>query len=186
MEPLLRLIDAARRDQRTMRYHTFDELAEYCSLSANPVGELVLHVLTRPTPEQVALSDRICTARTLIEHLQGIARDRRRGRLYVALHDLERFGVDEADLDAPAAGPALRALVEFEAERAAAWLEAGAPLVSTLRGRARWPVSADIAAGRAALAALARAGYDPLPAAPVTDGWRVFAQWLGAGLRRAG
>ena len=39
-----RLIDANRRDQAVTRYRHFDELLDYCQLSAAPVGELVLHV----------------------------------------------------------------------------------------------------------------------------------------------
>jgi squalene synthase HpnC len=186
MGPLLRLVDANRIDQRVTRYDTFGQLIDYCARSANPVGELVLHVFAEPTPEQVALSDRICTGLQLIEHLQDIGQDRRRGRVYLPVEDLDRFGVGEADLDRPAAGPALRALVAFQAERAAAWLKAGAPLVSTLHGWARLSVSAYLAGGRAALATLARAGYDPLPGAGKSNGWQVFAQWLAATTRSAG
>src|SRR4051812_5019615 len=38
-EPFLRLIEANRRDQEHVVYQTFDELLDYCDLSANPVGE---------------------------------------------------------------------------------------------------------------------------------------------------
>jgi squalene synthase HpnC len=186
MEPLLRLIDAGRADQRTTRYATFDQLNQYCRLSANPLGELVLHLFGEPVPEQVALSDRICTALRLIEILLHVAEDRPRGRVYLPAEDLGRFGVQDAELDAHRAGPALRALIEFQAERAGAWLEAGAPLVSTLRGWARLWVTAHLAGGRAALASLAHASYDPLSAVPSADGWQVLAQWLTASVKRAG
>jgi phytoene/squalene synthetase len=184
--PLLRMIEAGRKDLLAPGYDTFDQLVEYCSLAANPAGELALRVFGEPAPEQVALSDRICTGLRLIEQLRDIERDRRAGRTYLPAEDLDRFGVAEADLDAPTAKPSLRALVEFESERAGAWLEAGTPLVSTLRGWARLSVTTDLAAGRAALGALARAGYDPLPAALGTGGWQVLAQWLGGSVRRAG
>jgi phytoene/squalene synthetase len=52
-EPFLRLIEANRRDQHTSVYGTFDELLEYCDLSANPVGELVLHVFGAATAERI-------------------------------------------------------------------------------------------------------------------------------------
>jgi squalene synthase HpnC len=186
MPPLLRLIDAGRADQRTTRYATFDQLIQYCGVSANPLGELVLHLFGEPMTEQVALSDRICTALRLIEILHHLPEDRRCGRVYLPAEDLGRFGVQDAHLDAPRAGPALRALIEFQAERAAAWLEAGAPLVSTLRGWARLWVTAHLAGGRAALAALAHASYDPLSAVPSAESWQVLAQWLTASVKRAG
>jgi len=183
---LLRLVDANRVDQRVTRYDTFDQLLDYCTLSADPVGELVLHVFTEPTAEQVALSDRICTGLQLVEHLQDIGQDRRRGRIYLPAEEMDRFGVDEADLDAAVAGPKLRALVEFAANRAAAWLDAGAPLVSTLHGWARLAVGGYLAGGRAALGVLVRAGYDPLPAPPRPTGRHVFTRWLAASVRSAG
>ena len=43
----LRLIAANRQDQDVSRYETYDELADYCDLSANPVGELVLYTFAR-------------------------------------------------------------------------------------------------------------------------------------------
>src|SRR5262249_56376530 len=60
--PFLRLIEANRRDQRVATYETYDELADYCDLSANPVGELVLHVFGAATPDRISLSNRVCTA----------------------------------------------------------------------------------------------------------------------------
>jgi squalene synthase HpnC len=165
-EVLVRLIEANRVDQVVARYATFDQLADYCTLSANPVGELVLYVFGRHTAARVALSDRICTALQIVEHLQDIAEDHRAGRVYLPQEDLDRFGVTEADLAAPRANTALRNLVAYEAERAAAWLAAGEPLLGSLHGFARLAVGGYAAGGRAALAALARSGYDPLPGPP--------------------
>jgi phytoene/squalene synthetase len=82
-EPLERLIEANRRDQVVTRYESLDELLDYCQLSAAPVGELVLHVFGAATPQRIALSDRICNALQIIEHLQDVDEDRARGRVYV-------------------------------------------------------------------------------------------------------
>src|ERR1700722_16405444 len=54
--PFARLIEANRRDQRVARYLTYDELLAYCDLSANPVGELVLHVFGAATADRIVLS----------------------------------------------------------------------------------------------------------------------------------
>ncbi|WP_213452325.1 squalene synthase HpnC [Rhizomonospora bruguierae] len=186
MAPLLRLIEANRIDQLVTRYDTFERLVDYCTFSADPVGRLVLHVFGTPRPEQVALSDRVCTGLQLVEHLQDVGEDRRRGRVYLPAEDLDRFGVTEADLDAGSAGPALRALVAFEAERAAAWLTSGAPLVATLRGWARLAVSGYLAGGRAALTALARTGHDSLREPPGRSSRLVLAHWVAATVRSAG
>jgi squalene synthase HpnC len=176
--PFLRLIEANRQDQRVSRYATFDELVGYCRLSANPVGELVLHVFGRATPERIALSDRICTGLQLVEHWQDIAEDFRMDRVYLPQDDLHAFGVTEDELARPSASPALRALIAFETERAEAWLVAGTPLLASLTGRARLAVSGYIAGGRAACTALRRGDYDPLRRVPKPTSRHVAGAWL--------
>ena len=82
-EAFMRLIDANRLDQRSRRYESWEQLQVYCSLSANPVGELVLGVFELASPERIELSDRVCTALQLVEHIQDLGEDVRRGRYYL-------------------------------------------------------------------------------------------------------
>ena len=162
--PLLDLIQANRQDQHVTRYATFAELGRYCELSANPVGQIVLCIFGAATPERIELSDHICTALQLAEHWQDVAEDLARGRIYLPADDLARFGVTEADLAQPAAGPGVRDLMRFETDRARQLLDHGAPLVGTLRGAARLAVAGYLAGGRAALAAIRAQQYDVLSA----------------------
>jgi len=178
--PFLRLIEANRLDQRVSRYATFDELAAYCDLSANPVGELVLHVFGVATPETIALSDRICTALQLVEHWQDVGEDYRNGRIYLPAEDLARFAVDESQLAGSQASPELAALLAFEAERAARLLDEGAPLVGLMHGSARLAVAGYVGGGRAAIDALERSGFDVLSRAPRARRVRRLAQTLRA------
>ena len=166
IEPFRKLIEANRRDQLVDRYETYEDLLGYCELSANPVGELVLRIFGAATPERLALSDKVCSALQLTEHWQDVGEDHARGRIYLPLEDLRRFGVLEADLGASAASPAVRSLIEFEVRRARELLDEGAPLVRTLSGRARLAVAAFVAGGRSALSAIERAGHQVLGAPP--------------------
>jgi squalene synthase HpnC len=179
-EPFLRLIEANRRDQHTSVYGTFDELLEYCDLSANPVGELVLHVFSAATPDRIDLSNRVCTALQLVEHWQDVGEDFRRGRIYLPAEDLERFGVNADELGAEEASAPLRQLLQFEVERARRLLDEGAPLVRRMRGRARIAVAGYVGGGRAALDAIADASYDVLPRAPRASRARRLRATLGA------
>jgi len=179
-QPFLDLIEANRQDQVVTRYRAFADLLGYCRLSANPVGRIVLHVFGAATPEREALSDRVCTALQLAEHWQDVAEDLRAGRIYLPLADLDRFGVTEADLAAPRAGPGVRALIAFQVGRARDLLDAGAPIVGTLRGAARLAVAGYVAGGRAALAAIAASGHDPLPATPRPGRARLASELLRA------
>jgi squalene synthase HpnC len=177
-QPFLDLIQANRQDQLVTRYPAFDDLAGYCRLSANPVGRIVLHVFGAFTPARAELSDQVCTALQLAEHWQDIGEDFRAGRIYLPGEDMARYGCPESDLSAPRSSPALRALVAFETRRARALLDAGAPLVGTLRGFARMAVAGYVAGGRAALAAIAAADHDVLGATPRPSAARTAAELL--------
>jgi len=159
-EPFRRLVQANRQDQNVTSYETFDELLGYCRLSAAPVGELVLHVFSAATPERLALSERICAGLQVTEHIQDVAEDYTRGRVYIPREDLDRFDCSEADLASTSAGPKLRAVIAFEVERARALLREGAPLARGLPARPRAAVAGFIAGGRAALESIERSGYD--------------------------
>ncbi|MFB6549014.1 squalene synthase HpnC [Streptomyces sp. NPDC056405] len=165
-EPFLGLIAANRQDQLVGRYETYDDLLAYCELSANPVGRLVLAVTGTSTPERIRRSDAICTALQIVEHLQDVAEDLGRDRIYLPAEDLKRFHVQETDLAAPTANASVRALVAYEAGRARELLNEGSPLVSSVHGRLRLLLAGFVAGGRAALRAIAAADHDVLPGPP--------------------
>jgi squalene synthase HpnC len=180
-QPLLDLIQANRQDQLVARYRTYRELEQYCELSANPVGQVVLYIFGVATPRRIEFSDSICTALQLAEHWQDVAEDLANGRIYLPGEDLERFGVTEADLAAPslAASGASRNITQlmvFETDRAERLLDSGAPLVHTLHGAARLAVAGYLAGGRAALAAIRGQDYDVLRGTPRPRKQRLAAE----------
>lgn len=177
-EPFRRLIEANRQDQVVHRYETFSELLDYCVLSANPVGHMVLHVFGVATPERMALSDHVCSALQLVEHWQDVPEDYGMGRVYLPGEDLRRFGCATADLAAPAAAERVRELMAFQARRASRMLDDGAPLVRTLSGFARVAVAGYIAGGRATLAAMAAGGHDVLSVTPRPTPATTAREWL--------
>ncbi|EIV93826.1 squalene synthase HpnC [Frankia sp. QA3] len=165
-EPFERLVEANRQDQRVTRYETFDDLVHYCTLSADPVGRMVLGVFGLATPDRVVLSDRVCTALQLAEHWQDVAEDLAAGRIYLPQEDLDTFGVTEDDLRARVASPAVRHLMAFEVTRARTVIDQGAPLVSMVPGRLKLALAGFVGGGRSALDAIRRAGYDVLGGPP--------------------
>jgi len=160
--PFRCLIEANRVDQRVKRYRTFGDLVDYCMLSAAPVGRLVLAVFGVSTAERVALADKVCIGLQLVEHLQDVGEDARRGRVYLPLEDMERFGCAELELFAMSSGPALGGLVAMEARRARGLLAVGAPLAASLPVRPRAAVVGFCAGGMAALDSIDLAGHDVL------------------------
>lgn len=161
-EPLRRLIQANRVDQTTTRYATFDDLLTYCELSANPVGHLVLYVFKAFEPARAVLSDHVCSALQVIEHIQDAGEDYRRGRVYMPQADFEAIGAEEADLAESSAPPRLRTLLELQNRRAENMLRNGSRLTGQLSGWARIAVAGFVGGGLAQVAALRRARHDVL------------------------
>jgi squalene synthase HpnC len=163
-EPFLKLIAANRLDQVKSSYATYDELVSYCELSANPVGRLVLGVFGAATATTTALSDKVCTALQIVEHLQDVAEDHHNGRIYLPVEDMVRFGVEPSDLAAPTANSALRRLIAFESSRAQELLDEGSALLGYLGGSARVAVAGFIGGGLAQLDELRALRYDVIGA----------------------
>ncbi len=159
-DPFVRLIEANRQDQVVSRYATWDELAQYCTLSADPVGELVLASIDAATPERIQWSNDVCTALQLVEHLQDVDEDATRGRVYIPAEDRARFDG--------------RALTEFEVERARSLLASGIPLVASLHGPGKLAVAAYVAGGRAAANALAAGGRFASGRQRAIETWKVL------------
>ncbi|HEU5367107.1 MAG TPA: squalene synthase HpnC [Ktedonobacterales bacterium] len=178
-EPFLRLIEANRMDQRANRYPTYADVQRYCEHSANPVGRLVLMLYGYRDEERGRWSDAICTALQLTNFWQDVARDyHQRGRVYLPVEDMARFGYDEPALARGEATPAFRALMCFEVERARALFYAGLPLLEHLRGMPGRAVALFALGGLEILAAMERRDYDIFTRRPTLSSRRKL--WLMA------
>lgn len=156
------LLDAFAQDLVVQRY---DEAAlmDYCRRSANPVGRLVLRVCGYRNDQLDGWSDHICTGLQLLNHLQDIGADlRERNRIYFPQQDLARFAVGEAQLRAPHADAAVRALVAHWSERIAVMFAAGWPLIGQVRGRLRLELRAIVRGAAAVLRTIDAAHGDVL------------------------
>ena len=132
----LDLLEAFRRDVTKRRYADWDELMDYCRWSAMPVGRFVLAAHGEDPNATWPASDALCAALQVINHLQDCGKDRRDlDRVYVPLDALAAEGVGVEALDAPAASPALRRVVDGLVARPAALLDASRPFASRVRDR---------------------------------------------------
>ena len=151
--PFEALISAFEQDQSVTEYLTYEQLLDYCTRSANPVGHLVLYVAGAFDAENARLSDATCTALQLANFWQDVARDLAIGRIYLPREDRDRFGVAEADLRALRFTPAFAALMKFQVERTR----------SAVRRGARAGAEDAAGAGRRRRPVLARRPGDPRP-----------------------
>jgi squalene synthase HpnC len=180
LDPFLRLIEANRRDQVMLRYETFEDLVAYCRLSATPVGELVLRIFEVSTPARIALSDDVCIALQIVEHLQDVGEDAARDRIYLPQCDLRALGCVEADVRAARTSRPLRAVLRYEASRARRLLAASVPLTRQLPLQPRLAVCGFAAGGMAALDAIEAANYEVLGQSCRPRPLRVGVRFAGA------
>ncbi|MBX6313793.1 MAG: squalene synthase HpnC [Isosphaeraceae bacterium] len=164
--PFEALISAFEQDQEVLEYETYEQLIDYCTRSANPVGHLVLYLGRVYNEENVRLADCTCTALQLANFWQDVARDLAIGRIYLPREDRERFGYPESDLRALRFSPAFAALMRFEVERARGLFREGWPLVARLPGRLAVDVDLFTRGGLAILDRIERRGFDVLSARP--------------------
>lgn len=174
--PFLRLIEANRRDQTVTRYQTFDDLLNYCSYSATPVGHMVLHVFGYRDARRLALADATTTGLQLMDFWQDVVPDLAKGRIYVPLEDMATFGVPEADLAADRGSPALRRLIAFEVQRTRDFFRRGLPLIDRVAGRLRLDLRLFTLAGLAVLDAIEAQDYDVVAHRPEVS--KATKAWL--------
>ena len=129
------LLDAFEQDCTQTRYAHFGEVMDYCRRSANPIGRLLLKLYGDPDARHQAWSDGICSALQLINFLQDVAVDYKKGRIYLPQDEMARFGISERQIAEGRADALWQQFMKTQIERARRMLQAGAPLGRALKGR---------------------------------------------------
>lgn len=185
------LLIAFRQDQTVTRFETFADLLAYCKYSANPVGHLVLYLCAYRDAERQQLSDFTCTALQLANFWQDVSADYAKGRIYLPLEDLRRFGISEDDIARDQNTPAFLEMMKFEVERARDWFRRGLPLVSKVDHELAIDLDLFSRGGMEILNAIERQGYAVLGNRPAISKTRklalvahaAMAKVFGGGLR---
>jgi squalene synthase HpnC len=172
------LLIAFRQDQTVTRFESFQDVLGYCRYSANPVGHLVLYLCGYNDGERQQLSDCTCTALQLANFWQDVAVDYGKGRIYLPLEDLRRYGATEDDIAQRRPTPQFIELMKFEVQRAREWFERGLPLVKRVNRELAVDLELFSRGGQEILNAIERQRYDVLTRRPVISKPRKL--WLVA------
>jgi squalene synthase HpnC len=136
LTPFYNLLAAFRMDVTKKRYATFSEVMHYCNFSANPVGNLILHLHKKATEENLVLSDAICSALQLVNFLQDIEQDYvENNRIYLPQDEMVRFGVLEEHITQRRTDDSMLNLVDMQIVRIMNLMNRGMPLGWKLTGR---------------------------------------------------
>lgn len=162
LEPLERLLMAFRQDVRHQPPADFQALLHYCEHSANPVGELMLHLYRACTPRHLNWSNHICTGLQLVNFCQDIAIDLARGRIYLPLDELEACQLQATTLAEAARNntPTWHQFMAKQTNRARQYLLLGAPLTQQIPGRAGWELRLVVLGGLRILERIEAVNYN--------------------------
>ena len=171
IEPFQRLIRAFEMDQTQNRFATRKELLFYCHHSANPVGEIVLSLFQANNPENITLSNCICTGLQLANFWQDVSGDLDINRIYFPQEDMERFGVLESDLLKRKTTEAIRELIRSEVDWAEECFKKGNRLPDRLGGSMGEQIRLFLMGGKAILEKVRRSNFLSLEIRPKLSKW---------------
>jgi 15-cis-phytoene synthase len=127
----------ALMDQEVFRYETFEDLYAYCYRVASLVGLVSLRVFEYPNKEAEQTGEALGIAFQLTNILRDVAEDGKRGRLYIPLEDLRKYGVSEKELLDQRWSDSVQNLFKAFAERAEGYYIKARPVVDQVSKEAR-------------------------------------------------
>ena len=164
------LLRAFIQDVHKNSYANFAELLDYCSLSANPIGRILLHFSKQDSLENLAYSDYICTSLQLLNFMQDLTLDLTElNRCYIPVNELQRMQVTIEQLTAKQNSAQINTLLKMQLDRISALYNQGIQLGANTHGCFGFEIRLIIAGAREILNALyARKNYYERPKL----GWR--------------
>lgn len=156
----LNLLSAFKQDVIKKRYENFDEILDYCKLSANPVGRILLELFKVNEEEAKICSDKICTALQLTNFYQDTLIDYNKGRIYYPVDEMKLFNVTELMLELKENNPNIKALVKHNIDRTQFLFDEGKNLLQYLSGRFLYEIKWTIAGGEKILSKIRKNNYD--------------------------
>lgn len=110
-------LKSMRMDLTVTEYQTYEDLYEYVYGSAAVIGLQMVPILEPSSDSAYEPAKNLGIAFQLANFIRDINEDLDRGRIYLPLEDLERFGVTKADLYARKLTNPIRDLIKFEISR---------------------------------------------------------------------
>ena len=173
-QPFADLLRAFRQDQTVSRYATWEDVLDYCVYSANPVGRIVLYVCGYRDEERQRLSDYTCTALQLANFWQDVSRDLEKGRIYIPIAALAKYGLTEREIAERKFDERYIELMRELIARARGLFVAGLPLARMVDPHLRVDIELFSRGGMAILDAIENSGYNTLEHRPALSNGTKF------------
>ena len=131
------LIEGVEMDLTQSRYGTFEELRVYCYRVASAVGLVCIEIFGYTDAKAREYAVDLGLAMQITNIIRDVREDSLRGRIYVPLDELERFGYTEQDLERGIVNEPFRQLMAYQAVRAREHFERGRRIVPLLSADSR-------------------------------------------------
>ena len=122
-EQFLEIIDGMEMDLTQFTYASFKDLSLYCYRVASVVGLMAAEIFGYEDRQTLKYAHNLGMAFQLTNILRDVAEDSQRGRIYIPLDELERFGVHTDDILNFRMNDNVRQLMAFQAQRAHEYYE---------------------------------------------------------------
>ncbi|WP_323034227.1 presqualene diphosphate synthase HpnD [Pararhodobacter sp.] len=181
-EQLLEIIDGMAMDLSQTRYLDFKGLQLYCYRVASVVGLLSVEIFGYENRQTLKYAHDLGVALQLTNIIRDVGEDARRGRIYLPIEDLQRFGVPAKDILEARYSDAFRELMAFQAERAEHFYEQAFAQLPAGDRKAQRPGLVMAAIYRTLLREIAPDGFQVLDRrislTPVRKVWLAGSTWF--------
>ena len=181
-EQLLEIIDGMAMDLSQTRYLDFKGLQLYCYRVASVVGLLSAEIFGHEHRQTLKYAHDLGLALQLTNIIRDVGEDARRGRIYLPIEDLQRFGVPAKDILEARYSDAFRELMAFQAERAEHFYEQAFAQLPAGDRKAQRPGLVMAAIYRTLLREIAADGFQVLDRrislTPVRKVWIAGSTWF--------
>ncbi len=160
------LLSAFKQDVVKTRYKTFEEVLNYCERSANSVGRIILEFFNISDKESVRYSDAVCTALQLTNFYQDVSIDIQKGRIYLPVDELEKFGVTEYQFELRKNNTNFEQLLKYQVDKTKQLFGEGRKLLPRLPKELKRQIQMTIFGGEKILDMIEKMNYNVIDARP--------------------
>ena len=183
----LAFLDAMAMDLTRTRYDTFEDLKKYTYGSASVVGLMMCHVVGISDPAALAPAHDLGLAMQLTNFWRDIGEDwKTRGRIYLPLEDMERFGYTEEMLSKGIVNDQFLELMRFEIARARDFYAASDLGIPAITPSCQLPVKLARVLYSRILDKIEANNYDVFTRRARTSGLEKTAEFVKQSLQRPG
>lgn len=155
------LIEGVMTDLRpAVRFETFDELYQYCYKVASVVGLMTSEIFGYNDPAALQHAVDLGVAMQLTNILRDINEDYANDRIYIPKQELDRFGLDEQNIQSKRVCMNFKRMMEFQIARAHRYYDSADRGIPMLEADSRLTVTLMSHNYRRILSVIERNGYD--------------------------